>query len=177
MKSLGISVKVEHWNFDKNLPKKKCPNFTEVRHVITQAISKYQSKVLQNKIAGTTETLQSLLNEKEQLKKVTLDKFLGTLIEELRNQNKVGNSYAYLNLKTTIAKFLGEKLKIEFKDITVEFCSAFEKWMRNNQMRLLHFRMVLIDVPVILAMFRNEYPFFKSLISSVYCSFIIDSDF
>lgn len=133
MKSLGISVKVEHWDFDKNLPKKKCPNFTEVRHVITQAISKYQSKVLQNKIAGTTETLQSLLNEKEQLKKVTLDKFLCTLIEELRKQNKVGNSYAYLNLKTTIEKFLGEKTKIEFKDITFEFCSAFEKWMRNNE--------------------------------------------
>ena len=26
MKSLGISVKVEHWDFEKNLPKKKCPN-------------------------------------------------------------------------------------------------------------------------------------------------------
>ena len=44
-------------------------------------------------------------------------------------------------------------------------------------MRPLHLRMVLIDVPVILAMFRNEYPFLSNLISSVYCSFISDSDF
>lgn len=44
-------------------------------------------------------------------------------------------------------------------------------------MRLLHFRIVLIDVPVILDILRNEYPFLRSFISSVYCSRIVSSAF
>ena len=35
--------------------------------------------------------------------------------------------------------------------------------------------MVLIDVPVNFEIFLSEYPFLSNLISSVYCSFIIDT--
>ncbi len=34
MKSLGVSLNPDYWNFDKNEPKPECPNRTEIEQLI-----------------------------------------------------------------------------------------------------------------------------------------------
>ena len=45
----------------------------------------------------------------------------------------MGNSYAYLNLRTTLHNFYGKKLNFLFNAVDVAFCNKFEAWMRKNQ--------------------------------------------
>ena len=50
--SLGISVNPAHWNFKKNEPKPKCPNFEQIQKIILDKKVEFQKKMLVVKIKG-----------------------------------------------------------------------------------------------------------------------------
>ena len=65
-KSLGISVKAQHWDFKKEEPKPKCPNRDLIVSIILKVKSEYQSKILE-KIAHEEEfTASSLIHEEKE---------------------------------------------------------------------------------------------------------------
>ena len=134
MKSLGVSVNPIYWDFSKNTPKKNCPNRTMLMQLITQTLIGYQAKVIEVKAKGETATISSIMEENENgVDHVTVEDFLTSHIQQLRDSGKVGNSYAYLNLRTTLQNFHGKKLSFLFNAVDVAFCNKFEAWMRKNQ--------------------------------------------
>ena len=65
-KSLGISVKAQHWDFSREEPKPKCPNRDLIISIILKVKSEYQSKILE-KIAHDEEfTATSLISEEKE---------------------------------------------------------------------------------------------------------------
>ena len=48
--------------------------------------------------------------KKQTISSITVEDFLTTHIKNLREIGKVGNSYAYLNLQTTLHNFCGKNL-------------------------------------------------------------------
>ena len=48
-----------------------------------------------------------------------MEDFLTSHIQQLRDNGKVGNSYAYLNLRTTLHNFHGKKLNLLFNAVDV----------------------------------------------------------
>lgn len=134
MKSLGVSVNPIYWDFSKNCPKKNCPNRAVLVQLISQTLLKYQGKVIEVKANGVEVTASTIMSECEiDLKRVTLEDFLTSHITRLRENGKVGNSYAYLNLRTTLQNYYGKKLNFLFNAVDVTFCNKFEAWMRKNQ--------------------------------------------
>ena len=134
MKSLGVSVNPVYWDFAKNCPKKNCPNRTVLMQLISQTLLQYQGKVMEVKVKGEDVTASTIITENEvKSNKVTLEDFLTSHIQQLRDNGKVGNSYAYLNLRTTLHNFYGKKLNFLFNAVDVAFCNKFEAWMRKNQ--------------------------------------------
>lgn len=134
MKSLGVSVNPIYWDFSKNTPKKNCPNRAMLMQLITQTLIEYQAKVIEVKAKGESATISSIMEEKENgLDHVTVEDFLTSHIQQLRDNGKVGNSYAYLNLRTTLQNFYGKKLTFLFNAVDISFCNKFEMWMRKNQ--------------------------------------------
>lgn len=134
MKSLGVSVNPIYWDFSKNCPKKNCPNRAVLVQLISQTLLKYQGKVIEVKTNGVEVTASTIMSECEiDLKRVTLEDFLTSHITQLRENGKVGNSYAYLNLRTTLQNYYGKKLNFLFNAVDVAFCNKFEAWMRKNQ--------------------------------------------
>ncbi len=134
MKSLGVSVNPIYWDFSKNCPKKNCPNRAVLVQLISQTLLKYQGKVIEVKANGVEVTASTIMSECEiDLKRVTIEDFLTSHITRLRENGKVGNSYAYLNLRTTLQNFYGKKLNFLFNAVDVAFCNKFEAWMRKNQ--------------------------------------------
>ena len=134
LKSLGISLNPRYWDFAKNCPKKNCPNRTVLMQLISQTLLQYQGKVMEVKVKGEDVTASTIITENEvKSSKVTLEDFLTSHIQQLRDNGKVGNSYAYLNLRTTLHNFYGKKLNFLFNTVDVAFCNKFEAWMRKNQ--------------------------------------------
>lgn len=134
MKSLGISVNPKHWDFIKGEPKPKCPNRELIQSIILKVKSEYQTKIIE-KISKEEEfTATSLLSEnKSNIKAQTVEEFYLSLIEDLKQKGRIGNSYAYLNSYNTLRNFnKGEKLNYTFSHIDVPFCKKFEDWMRNK---------------------------------------------
>lgn len=131
-KSLGISVKAQHWDFSREEPKPKCPNRDLIISIILKVKSEYQSKILE-KIAHDEEfTATSLINEeKEEIKAKTVEEFYTSLIEELKERGQIGTSYAYKGSYRVLKQFnKKKKLNFTFSYIDVSFCKKFEDWLR-----------------------------------------------
>ena len=47
--SLGVSVKTEHWNFEKNVPKSNCPNREHINIVIANKKKEYETEIVKLK--------------------------------------------------------------------------------------------------------------------------------
>ena len=134
MKSLGISVHPQYWDFKKNCPKKNCPNRTTILQLISETLLKYQKRTLIIKANGEDVTADAIL-KRNQLpeRKITVEDFLTGHIQQLRDSGKVGNRYAYMNLHATMKNFYGMKLHFPFDEVDVAFCSRFETWMRKQK--------------------------------------------
>ena len=134
LKTLGVSLNPKYWYFDRDRPKSNCPNRTHIVSIITNALQKYQSIQLDMEVRNENYSVSEILADTSAKKgQVTLEDFLTSHIQQLRDNGKVGNSYAYLNLRTTLHNFHGKKLNFLFNVVDVSFCNKFEAWMRKNQ--------------------------------------------
>lgn len=133
-KSLKISVAVKHWDFERNVPKPNNPNKDLIQKIILKTKLDYQQKILEKKANSEEFTASSLINEqKEEIKAKTVEEFYLSLIEDLKQKGRIGNSYAYLNSYNTLRNFnKGKKLNYTFSRIDVPFCKKFEDWMRSK---------------------------------------------
>lgn len=133
-KSLKISVAAKHWDFERNVPKPNNPNKDLIQKIILQTKLDYQQKILEKKANSEEFTASSLINEqKEEIKAKTVEEFYLSLIEDLKQKGRIGNSYAYLNSYNTLRNFnKGKKLNYTFSHIDVSFCKKFEDWMRSK---------------------------------------------
>lgn len=61
-KSLGISVNPAHWDFKKNLPKPKCPNYEALLILINEKINEFQRIILDKKSITQSLLLQPYSN-------------------------------------------------------------------------------------------------------------------
>jgi site-specific recombinase XerD len=134
LKSLGISLNPDYWDFERDQPKRNCPNRTYIMSIIMNALQKYQAIQLEMEAKNNDYTASEILNDLDnKTKHTTVEDFLTSHIQQLRDNGKVGNSYAYLNLRTTLHNFHGKKLNFLFNTVDVTFCNKFEAWMRKNQ--------------------------------------------
>lgn len=133
-KSLKISVAAKYWDFKKNEPKTNAPNKDLIQKIILKTKLDYQQKILEKKANSEEFTAISLINEKkEEVKAKTVEEFYLSIIEDLRQKGRIGNSYAYLNSYNTLRNFnKGKKLNYTFSHIDVSFCKKFEDWMRSK---------------------------------------------
>lgn len=132
IKSLGIAVNPNHWDFDRNEPKSNCPNKELINKIILKTRLELQEKLLEKKANREEFTANSLVNEeKESIKAQTVEEFYLHLIAELKEKGQVGTSYAYLSSYRMLKNFnRGKRLNFTFSHITVNFCRRFEEWLR-----------------------------------------------
>ena len=133
-KSLKISVAAKYWDSKKNEPKTNAPNKDLIQKIILKTKLDYQQKILEKKANSEEFTAISLINEKkEEVKAKTVEEFYLSIIEDLRQKGRIGNSYAYLNSYNTLRNFnKGKKLNYTFSHIDVSFCKKYEDWMRSK---------------------------------------------
>ena len=108
MKSLGVSVNPNSWDFNKEEPKAKCANREYIIQIILKTKLEYERKVLEKQVNEEVFTAETLVNEKDSKKEIkakSVDDFYRELISDLRTSGNIGNSYAYLNSYNSLKAF------------------------------------------------------------------------
>jgi site-specific recombinase XerD len=129
-KSLGISVKPDYWDFNKNQPKTNCPNREYIEKIIIDKKAEYQKKILELKVEEKEFTAFTLIKPKIKQKLKTVHEFYNELVQEMELAGKIGNSRVYKDSLRSLEVYYKNKLDIPFSDIDMEFLLSYEKFLR-----------------------------------------------
>nr|WP_321486912.1 site-specific integrase [uncultured Draconibacterium sp.] len=134
MKSLGVSLNPDHWNFDKNEPKPDCPNKTEIEQLILKTQIEYQKKLLSAKVNGEDFTAETIVKDKpNKQEKITVQEFYIVTINSLKTSGNIGNSDVYKTSYNSLRNFNNGKLPVyTFDKIDYSFLTRYEIWLRKN---------------------------------------------
>lgn len=164
--SLGISIKVEQWDFKTNQPKAKCPNRDRIILLINEKISEIQKAALDKKIAGkdfTATTLIESTTNKTTCK--TVGEYYLTYIQNLKKENRTRYAGMFEVSYSSFIKF-NKHLDIPFSDIDVTWLKRYELWMKEQNLsvstistRIRHLRAVF-NLAIAEHSIKNDcYPF------------------
>lgn len=142
--SLGISVKAKHWDFDKELPKKNCPNKDEIEKIIAEKKLECGDKQMEFKAQGKDFTSKTLVESvKNPIKPMTVQALFDECIVSFKEENRLNYSASFRYTLNKALEF-NKHLEIPFSDIDVAWCKKFERWMRSKELKNntigLHFR-------------------------------------
>ena len=134
--SLGISVKPEHWDFEKNQPKRDCPNKEFIQQLIANKIRIYQEQVLEYKIEDkefTATTLVEKVNNPVRAK--TVKEVFELYIQRLMVANRIRYAEMFKVTLKSLIKFNGH-LDIYFSDIDVAWLKRYESFMLSENLAM-----------------------------------------
>lgn len=129
--NLEISVKSEYWDFEKNKPKRNCPDKDHIQNVISGIKNQYQKQVLEFQSIGRDYSLNQLVNAVEKpTKDITVDIFINDIINGLISENKIGNANLYRALLYSLRKFT-KLSQLMFIDIDTSFLNKYETHLKS----------------------------------------------
>lgn len=129
--NLEISVKSEYWDFEKNKPKRNCPDKDHIQNVISDIKNQYQKQILEFQSIGRDYSLNQLINAVEKpTKDITVDIFINDIINGLISENKIGNANHYRALLYSLRKFT-KLSQLMFIDIDTNFLNKYEAHLKS----------------------------------------------
>ena len=97
---IGISLNPIFWDFQKNKPKRHCPNKSQIERVITAKISEYREQVLELKAESKDFTAISLMEKvKNPVKLRTVGELFLSQFEHLKEQKRTGYAAFIVKIK------------------------------------------------------------------------------
>lgn len=130
--SLNLSVKAEHWNFDKNEPKPNCPNREHICLLIASKKAEYEKEAIKLKSEGRDYTADGL-HEKIQSPTITrtIADIFNEYIEHLRQEKRTGYMKSVLQVYNSLVKYNGH-LNIYFDEVDFRWLREYEIWLKGE---------------------------------------------
>ena len=133
-KSLGLSVHADHWDFEKNKPKPKCPNRELILKTILEKEAEFQKEILELISMQKEYTASSLISSKSnQINVRTVGEFYMELIKQFDKAGRLGNKRAYKFSYNSLQRFCGSRLDFPFSEIDMEFLKKYEQWLVDSK--------------------------------------------
>ena len=93
-KSLGISVHPDHWDFQTNRPKSKCPNRELLLKTILEKEAEFQKEIIELTSIQKEYTAASLMASKtNQITAKTVGSFFLELVKQFEKDNRTGQTH------------------------------------------------------------------------------------
>ncbi len=130
--SLNLSVRAEHWNFEKNEPKPNCPNREHICLLIASKKAEYEKEAIKLKSEGRDFTADGL-HEKIQTPTVTrtVAKIFNEYIEHLRQEKRTGYMKSVQQVYNSLVKYNGH-LNIYFDEVDFRWLREYEIWLKGQ---------------------------------------------
>ena len=173
--SLGVSVKPQYWDFEKNRPKRNCPNKEQINTLIKEQEQKYSEQILDFSSRNKSYTLTTLVETVDSsVKAKTVNGLFIEYIEQLKKENRIGYALSVRQVYSSLVKFNGH-LDIYFQEIDVNWLKNYEFWLRGQKLaentigiRLRTLR-VVYNLAVTEGLVKSDnYPFRKYKVSRLH---------
>jgi len=127
--SLGITIKPEYWDFERNKPKKNCPHKEQIERIILERTKEYQEQVLEYKITNKEFTATTLVEKvSNPIKAKTVKEVFDLYIDRLYNANRIRYAEMFKVTLNSLIDF-NRHLDIYFSEIDVAWLKRYEAWM------------------------------------------------
>ena len=130
--NLGISVKPEHWDFEKNRPKSTCPDRELIEKLISKKVSEVRSKIVElkseNKEFSATTLVENVSNPS---KIITVGELFKQNIHSLVEEKRTGYRLSIQQTYNSLLKF-NKHLDIPFSDMDCNWLRRYETWLRKQ---------------------------------------------
>ena len=129
--SLGISVNPKFWDFEKNKPKRNCPNREQLIKVINEQEQKYAEQILEFSVEKREYTPTTLIEAIVPVQKArTVGELFNEYIAQLKDEGRLGYALSVQQVCNSLLKYRGH-LDIYFSEIDVNWLKAYESWLRR----------------------------------------------
>lgn len=133
-KSLGISINPIHWDFDKNKPKRNCPDKEQIERLIIEKLKVFNETILELNATQKEYTSNSLINRVEKpFKLKTVEIIFNEQINILEKAQNFGSLHLYKYTCKSLKTF-NSHLNFYFSDIDTVWLKKFENWLRNKNL-------------------------------------------
>ncbi|WP_294143153.1 site-specific integrase [uncultured Sanguibacteroides sp.] len=130
--SLGISIDPRYWDFEKNQPKRNCPNRNNIVCLIASKLKEYQKQLIELKTEDKEFTAKTLIQKTNNTtKRKTIGELFLERIQELKVAKRLGYAENHDVAYKSLLKFNGH-LDIYFSDIDVPWLKKYEAWLRSK---------------------------------------------
>jgi len=134
--SLKVSINPKYWDFEKEKPKRNCPNREFIEGIINSNLEKVRKQILELNAECKDYSAQSLVNQKD--KKITVytvGDFYKMLLKEMEQAGKYGNWRFYTASFNSLKAFTNGNMDFLFSEIDVAWLNAYEQWLlkRGNK--------------------------------------------
>ena len=134
--SLNLSVKAEHWNFDKNEPKPNCPNREHICLLIASKKAEYEKELIKLKSEGKDFTANKLYEKiHSPIISRTIDDVFNEYITQLKQENRTGYMKSVLQVYNSLIKY-NRHLNIYFDEIDIRWLKNYEIWLKREGLAL-----------------------------------------
>lgn len=133
-KSLGISLHPIYWDFEKNTPKKNCPNRELIEKIIAEKKKSYLEQILMFRAMNRDYTASTLVDKVEKSHQIkTVDEVFLEQIEKHRDENRLGNMKVIQELYKSLKKF-NKDLNIYFVDIDTLWLERYISFLNKRNL-------------------------------------------
>ena len=131
-KSIGISIQPQFWDFEKNKPKRNCPNKDNIQTIIREKTKEFSEQIIEFKAINKDFTASSLI-EKVDTPTVnnTVQQLFNTEIHRLKQENRLKTASIYKELLTSMIEF-NTHLDIYFSEIDIIWLRQYEAFLRKK---------------------------------------------
>lgn len=134
-KSIGVSTKLEDWDFNKNQPKPNTPNRDLILELSANLVSQYRKLVLEFKAENKDYTLSTLLERVDKpIKNIPVGDYFLKHISSLKTQRRSGYAASIQQVYNSLIKY-NQHLNIYFSDIDIAWLRNYELWLREEGLK------------------------------------------
>ena len=131
-KSLGISVNPLYWDFEKNKPKRNCPDREKIEKLIIDKMKAFNQTILELNATQKEYTSDSLINKVEKPYKLkTVSAVFLEYIKGLETSKRKGYALSCNQVYNSLMDF-NSHLNIYFSDIDIIWLRKYENWLKEK---------------------------------------------
>ena len=127
---LGISVALEHWDFEKQQPTTDCPDRAEIQFQITSKIREYEKKIKKLEVLEIPVTFDNLFEQNGKRINCTVGEYFKQIIERLEKVEKYGSASKHKVTLALMSQFRSVNMRFDELDLT--YLREFEIFLRQR---------------------------------------------